>query len=79
MVFTECLRKINRDGTLRLLGKVFDVKGALPGSVVDVTYLPWDLSVIHVGPEKTPAMPVDLLKNARRYDNNPIRGKEKSA
>lgn len=72
-------RKIHRDGTLRLLGMVFDVKGALPGSIVDVTYLPWDLSVIHVGPEKTPAMPVDLLKNARRYELSPIRGKEKSA
>ena len=72
-------RKIHRDGTLRLDGKVFDVKGALPGSVVDITYLPWDLSVIHVGPEKTPAKPVDLLKNARRHELSPIRGKEKSA
>lgn len=71
-------RKIHRNGTLHLCGKVFDVKGALPGSVVDVSYLPWDLSLIHVGPERIPAKPVDLLKNANRYEHNPIRGKEKS-
>jgi hypothetical protein len=50
----------------------------LPGSVVDVHYLPWDLSLIHVGPEKIPAKPVDLFQNARRYELSPIRGKEKS-
>lgn len=71
-------RKIHRNGTIHLNGKVFDIKGALPGSIVDVCYLPWDLSVIHVGPEKLPAKPVDLLKNAKRHEHNPIRGKEKS-
>ena len=69
-------RKIHRNGTLHLCGKVFDVKGALPGSVVEVHYLPWDLSVIHVGPERLPAKPVDLAKNAKRHEHNPIRGKE---
>lgn len=69
-------RKIHRNGTLNLLGKVFDVKGALPGSVVDVHYLPWDLSIIYIGPDKIPAKPVDLIKNARRHEHNPIRGKE---
>ena len=68
-------RKIHKNGTLHLLGKVFDVKGALPGEVVEVHYLPWDLSTVHVGPERIPAKPVDLLKNARRYELNPIRGK----
>ena len=71
-------RKIHRNGTLHLLGKVFDVKNALPGSVVEVHYLPWDLSLIHVGPERIPAKPVDLSANARRYEHNPIRGKEKA-
>ena len=71
-------RKIHKNGTLHLHGKVFDVKGALPGSVVDVHYLPWDLSLIHVGPERIPAKPVDLFQNARRYELSPIRGKEKS-
>lgn len=69
-------RKIHKNGTLHLNGKVFDVKGALPGEVVDVHYLPWDLSTIHVGPEKIPAKPVDLLANAKRHEHNPIRGKE---
>jgi hypothetical protein len=78
-------RKIHRNGTLHLGGKVFDVKGALPGSLVEVSYLPWDLSVIQVtlpgerGPEMLPAKPVDLLKNATRYEHQPIRGKERSA
>ncbi len=70
------MRKIHRDGTLRLLGKTFDVKGALPGSVVEVSYLPWDLALIHVGPERIPAKPIDLGNNARRFENRPIRGKE---
>lgn len=71
-------RKIHRNGTLHLHGKTFDVKGALPGSVVDVHYLPWDLKRIHVGPERIEAFPVNLAKNARRYEHSPIRGKEKS-
>ena len=69
-------RKIHRNGTLHLNGKVFDIKGALPGSVVDVHYLPWDLSLIHVGPERLPAKPIDLIENARRHEHNPLRGKE---
>lgn len=72
-------RKIHKNGTLHLHGKTFDVKGALPGSVVEVHYLPWDLSRIHVGPERIEALPVDLAKNARRHEHSPIRGKEKSA
>ena len=70
-------RKIHRNGTIHLHGKVFDVKGALPGSVVDVHFSPWDLSLIHIGPERIPAKQVDLIKNARRHEHNPIRGKEK--
>jgi hypothetical protein len=69
-------RKIQRNGTLHLLGQVFDIKNALPGTLVDVTYLPWDLSVIHVGPDKIPAKPIDYSMNARRHEHNPIRGKE---
>jgi hypothetical protein len=75
-------RKIHKDGTLHLLGKVFDVKGARPGSVALVRYLPWDLSVIQVtlpgdrGPEKVESRPIDLVRNARRHERNPIRGKE---
>lgn len=72
-------RKIHKNGTIHLHGKVFDIKGALPGSVVDVSYSPWDLSIIHIGPERIPAKQVDLIQNARRYEHNPIRGKEKSA
>ncbi len=69
-------RKIQRNGTLHLHGKVFDVKGALPGEVVDVDYLPWDLSLIHIGPDRLPAKPVDFVANAKRHQHNPIRGKE---
>jgi putative transposase len=69
-------RKIQRDGTIHLLGKVFDIKNALPGEVVTLHYLPWDLSILYVGNDKIPAYPVDLLKNAKRYENNPLRRKE---
>ncbi|MCY7330405.1 MAG: DDE-type integrase/transposase/recombinase, partial [Saprospiraceae bacterium] len=69
-------RKIHRNGTLHLQGKVYDIKNALPGSIVDVYYLPWVLCTIHVGPDRLPAKPVDLLANARRHEHNPLRGKE---
>ncbi len=62
-------RKIYRNGTLHLQGKVYDIKNALPGSIVDVYYLPWDLSTIHVGPDRLPAKPVDLLANAHRHEH----------
>ena len=71
-------RKVHRNGTLHLQRKVYDVKGALPGSIVDVQYLPWDLSVIYIGPDKIPARPVDLIKNARRHEHSPIRGKKET-
>jgi putative transposase len=71
-------RKVHRNGTLHLQRKVYDVKGALPGSIVDVQYLPWDLSVIYIGPDKIPAKPVDLIKNARRHEHSPIRGKKET-
>lgn len=69
-------RKIQRDGTVHLLGKIFDIKNALPGEVVHLNFLPWDLSTIYVGPDRLPAHPIDLLKNAKRFENHPIRKKE---
>lgn len=72
----EDKRKIQRDGTVHLLGKIFDIKNALPGEVVTLNFLPWDLSTIYVGPDRLPSHPIDLLKNARRFENHPIRKKE---
>ena len=54
----------------------FHVDDSAPGEVVHLNFLPWDLSTIYVGPDRLPAHPIDLLKNAKRFENHPIRKKE---
>lgn len=66
-------RLVNRNGTISLEGKMFDVQDAIPGQKVSVCYLPWDLSEIWVGAEQSPAKAVDLYRNANRYTNKPTR------
>ena len=68
--------RIARNGTVSLLRKTFDVKNALPGQVVTVFYLPWNLAEVYIGEEMVPARPVTLDRNAHRFTNNPLRGKE---
>jgi len=65
-------RLVNRNGTVSLEGRLYDVHGAVPGQRMDISYLPWDLKEIWVGHEMTPTKLVDLAKNATYHINNPI-------
>jgi hypothetical protein len=47
-----------------LAWQAYDVPEAL-----QVSYLPWDLSVIYLGEEMLPAKVLDKTKNATRYEN----------
>lgn len=76
MFHLQADKKVARNGTVSLLKRTFEIKDALPGSLVTVFYLPWKLDEIYVGPAMVPAKPVDLLHNAERHQYNPIRGKE---
>jgi hypothetical protein len=70
----ELVKRVGSDGCVRLFRKRFEIPGAVPGSAVTVYYLPWDEERVLVGPERLQALPVDTIKNARRFDK-PRRGK----
>jgi hypothetical protein len=72
----EEYKTIYSDGCIRINGRVYDVPEALPGQKVKVSFLPWDLSVVYIGEELTPARPLDKIKNAHRYPN-PIQKRRK--
>jgi len=61
--------RVYKDGTVRLKKKDFEVPGCLPGSRVNIYYMPWDLSCIYYGDEMQPAVEVNKVANAHRYDH----------
>lgn len=71
----EGRRKVRRDGTIHLEGTTWDIPGSLPGETVDILYAPWVPEQILVGPDHKIAKPVDRSFNARRFAQNPLRGK----
>lgn len=66
-------RLVQRNGTISLNGKLYDVRGAIPGHRIDVAYLPWDLGTIWTGPEQSPTQEINLHRNAMLRTNQPIR------
>jgi hypothetical protein len=65
-------RLVHRNGTITLEGKMYDIRDAIPGTWVDVAYLPWNLDEIWVGVDCSPARRVDLYRNATHHINTPI-------
>lgn len=65
-------RLVQRNGTISLDGKMYDIRNAIPGTWVDIAYLPWNLDEIWVGVEHAPARKVDLYRNATHHINTPI-------
>lgn len=61
--------RVYNDGTIRLKKRSFEVPGCLPGTRTTVYYMPWDLSRVYYGDEMQPAVQVDRIKNAHRYDH----------
>jgi hypothetical protein len=64
-------RLVKGNGTISLEGITYDIKDAIPGTWVDVSYLPWNLEEIWVGVSHTPARKVDLYRNATWHINTP--------
>lgn len=69
--------RVYNDGTVRLYKRIFEVPRLRPGSRVNVYFIPWDLSRVYYGDDMTPARPVDVTANARRFDhpNHPYKEK----
>jgi transposase InsO family protein len=70
----EDMKKVQNDGCVRINGNRYEVKDALPGQQIKVAYLPWKMNAVWVGDDMTEARPVDLIKNATRF-NKPNRTK----
>jgi hypothetical protein len=61
--------RVYNDGTIRLRKKRFEVPGALPGSTIDVFYLPWDPTWVCYGNDRLHARLVDQHANAHRFQH----------
>ncbi len=61
--------RVYKDGTIRLKNRIFEVPECLPGSRVKVFFMPWDLSRVYYGDDMHPALQLDTLANAHRFDH----------
>lgn len=67
-----CMQKksrVHNDTTIRLKNRIFEVPEAVPGTTVDIFYLPWDLSWIFYGNHMHPARILDKTRNAKRFQH----------
>lgn len=61
--------RVYNDGTVQLKKRIFEVPGCLPGSRVNIYFMPWDLSLVYYGDEMQPAVEVNRVANAHRFDH----------
>jgi putative transposase len=61
--------RVYNDNTIRLNGRVFEVPDALPGSRVEVCYLPWEDNWVFYGHDFKPARLLDKTANAYRFNH----------
>ncbi len=59
--------RVYRDGTIRLFGQRYEVRDCAPGIRVTAYFMPWDLDIVYVGEDFTPAKPIDQVANAHRF------------
>jgi len=67
-----CMQKkcrVYNDTTIRLNKRIFEVPEAVPGTTVDVFYLPWDLSWVYYGNQMFPARLLNKTLNANRFQH----------
>lgn len=60
--------RIYNNGTVRLNNMLFEITTTSPEKRVTIFYLPWNKDKIWYGPQYTPAFPIDLHKNAARFN-----------
>jgi transposase InsO family protein len=61
--------RVYNDTTIRLNSRIFEVPEAVPGTSVDVFYLPWDLTWIFYGSHMKPARLLNKTRNANRFEH----------
>jgi putative transposase len=61
--------RVYNDTTIRLNNRILEVPEAVPGTTVDVFYLPWDLQWIFYGHHMKPARPLNKTRNANRFEH----------
>jgi hypothetical protein len=61
--------RVYNDTTIRLNSRIFEVPHAVPGTSVDVFYLPWNLTWIFYGDRMKPARPLNKIRNANRFQH----------
>lgn len=61
--------RVYNDTTIRLNSRIFEVPDAVPGTTVEVFYLPWDLTWIFYGHHMKPARPLNKTRNAIRFEH----------
>ncbi len=67
-----CMQKkcrVYNDTTIRLQRHIFEVPEAVPGTLVAVFYLPWDLSWVYYGDQMFPARLLNKTLNANRFQH----------
>lgn len=72
----ETEKTMQADGCIRFYGRRFEVKDAIPGQKIKIAYLPWNKNLIWAGEDRVLLRPLDLYRNATRYQN-PKPGKKK--
>jgi transposase InsO family protein len=73
----ETDKTIQADGCIRFYGRRFEIKDAVPGQKIKICYLPWNKNFLWAGEDRVPIKPLDLYKNAIRYQK-PNPGKKRS-
>jgi transposase InsO family protein len=63
----EEYKTVSSNGCIRVKGRYYDVPESVPGQKVEVSYLPWDLSVVYITKDLIPIKPLDKIKNALLY------------
>jgi transposase InsO family protein len=60
--------RVYANGTVRHKNTLYEVPGCPSGSRVTLYYMPWESGVVYYGDDMRRAHPLDLQKNARRFD-----------
>ena len=55
------------DGTIRLFRNIYEVPGCPVGSRITTYFMPWDMDVVYLGEDLTPAKKLDNVANAHRF------------
>jgi putative transposase len=61
--------RVYNDATIRLNKRIMEVTHALPGTTIDVFYLPWDPTWVFYGNDLRPARPLNKTANAKRFQH----------